>query len=214
MSFDPHAHLTNIRGNDYLEVKWRIVWFREEHPAEEGWGIETEIVKLGSDHAVCRAEIVDPEGRVVATGTKSETKGGFADFIEKAETGAIGRALALLGYGTQWCAGELAEGARIVDSPVQNGGNGQQQPPPPAGPPDGLFDADGVPQNYKAVSYRLAELGVADSSRRKELVADAAAIVLGEDARPQTPADWYQVMQAAEDIALEEAEKAAQEAYA
>ena len=65
-----------------------------------------------------------------------------------------------------------------------------------------------MPQNYKAVSYRLAELGVADSSRRKELVADAAAIVLGEDAKPQTPADWYQVMQAAEDIALEEAEKA------
>jgi len=96
----------------------------------------------------------------------------------------------------------------------RGGGKGQQQPPPPAGPPDGLFDADGVPQNYKAVSYRLAELGVADSRRRKELVADAAAIVLGEDVKPQTPADWYQVMQAAEDIALDEAEKAAQEAYA
>lgn len=100
----------------------------------------------------------------------------------------------------------------------QERGNGQQHepapPPEPAGPPEGLFDADGVPQNYHAVSYRLATLGISDKERRKELVADAAAIVLGEDAKPQTPADWYQVMQAAEDIALEEAEKAAQEAYA
>jgi hypothetical protein len=38
--------------------------------------------------------------------------------MEKAETGAIGRALALIGYGTQFCADELDEGDRIVDAPV------------------------------------------------------------------------------------------------
>jgi hypothetical protein len=37
--------------------------------------------------------------------------------MEKAETGAIGRALALIGYGTQF-APEMDEEDRIVDSPV------------------------------------------------------------------------------------------------
>ena len=39
--------------------------------------------------------------------------------MEKAETGSIGRALALLGYGTQFCADELDEGDRIVDAPAE-----------------------------------------------------------------------------------------------
>jgi hypothetical protein len=161
MGFDPQAHITQIRGNDYLEVKWRIVWFREKNLAEEGWGIETKIVKLGPDFAICRAEIVDPEGRVVATGTKSETKAGFEDFIEKAETGSIGRALALLGYGTQWCAGELAEGARIVDSPV---GNGQQQAAPPEPAPPGEWLDDGRPADLEALAHALMQEGVSQKS--------------------------------------------------
>ncbi len=37
-----------------------------------------------------------------ATGYGSEAQGDFADYIEKAETKAIGRALAALGYGTQF----------------------------------------------------------------------------------------------------------------
>ena len=40
---------------------------------------------------------------------------------EKAETKAVGRALAMLGYGTQF-APELDEGERIVDSPVERKG--------------------------------------------------------------------------------------------
>ena len=35
-----------------------------------------------------------------ATAKKRETEMGFPDYIEKAETGAIGRALAMCGYGT------------------------------------------------------------------------------------------------------------------
>jgi hypothetical protein len=53
-----------------------------------------------------------------ATGTKSECAADFGDYIEKAETGAIGRALAALGYGTQF-APEFNEEHRIVDSPVE-----------------------------------------------------------------------------------------------
>jgi hypothetical protein len=38
-----------------------------------------------------------------ATGWGSETADDFEDYIEKAETKALGRALAALGYGTQFC---------------------------------------------------------------------------------------------------------------
>jgi len=65
-----------------------------------------------------RAVIKDQTGRLIATSHKFESKEGFPDFIEKAETGAIGRALALCGFGTQFCADELDEGKRIVDSPT------------------------------------------------------------------------------------------------
>jgi len=107
--------IIRLKGKDYLEVKYRLVWFREERPL---WAIQTELLKADDKEALARAIILDESGRVVATAHKKETKSGFADFIEKAETGAIGRALALIGYGTQFCADELDEGERIVDSPV------------------------------------------------------------------------------------------------
>jgi hypothetical protein len=107
--------IMNLRGKEYLEVKYRLVWFREEHP---DWAIETELLSVTEDSAYCRAVIKDGNGRVIATSHKFENKKGFADFIEKSETGSIGRALALIGFGTQFCADELDEGERIVDSPT------------------------------------------------------------------------------------------------
>lgn len=116
MSFNPQQHLTKVKGKDYLEVKWRLVWFRKEHP---DYRIDTEFLILDMDQgiAVCQATISDQEGNPLAKGSKTEYKSGFFDFVEKAETGAIGRALATLGYGTQF-APELEEGERIVDSPA------------------------------------------------------------------------------------------------
>ena len=58
---------------------------------------------------------------MIATGHKREDNSHFSDHSEKAESGAIGRALALIGYGTQFAA-ELEEGERIVDSPVASKG--------------------------------------------------------------------------------------------
>lgn len=109
--------LLNLRGREYLEVKYRLVWFREDHP---DWAIETELLSVNENSAYARAAIKDDQGRIIATSHKFETKKGFPDFIEKAETGAIGRALALIGYGTQFCADELDEGERIVDAPVDS----------------------------------------------------------------------------------------------
>lgn len=107
--------LLDMRGKAYLEVKFRLVWFREEHP---DWSIQTELVKMESDWALVKATISTPQGQIMSTSHKAESAKGFPDFLEKAETGSIGRALALIGYGTQFTE-DLDEGQRIVDSPVQ-----------------------------------------------------------------------------------------------
>jgi hypothetical protein len=106
--------ILNLRGKEYLEVKYRIVWFREDHPE---WAIETELLSVTDNNAYARATVKDEAGRTIATSHKFEAKQGFPDFIEKAETGAIGRSLALVGYGTQFCADELSEAAPLTNMP-------------------------------------------------------------------------------------------------
>jgi len=100
---------------DYLPVAARIAWFRREHP---DWSILTESVQTAEKAVVMKAVIKDALDRVIATAHKKETEIGFPDYIEKAETGAVGRALAMCGYGTLQ-APEFDEGVRIADSPVE-----------------------------------------------------------------------------------------------
>lgn len=111
--------LINMKGKEYLQVAYRLVWFTEEVPF---FTIDTEFVKIDDEQTIARATICefDDNGKLKrkATGTKRETKKDFADHTEKAETGAIGRALIELGYGTQFALAELDEGNRIVDAPV------------------------------------------------------------------------------------------------
>src|SRR5437763_15265620 len=158
--FNPANHLMQIKNRngsaDYLPVQWRLVWFREQCPQgmietemilldldreteEEGyaWNNDTrrseKVIKRANGIAIFRAVVKDGKGGI-AIGTKSEKAASFADFLEKAETGAIGRALAALGYGTQF-APELDEQHRMVDAPVdreraaaasESGGNGRE----------------------------------------------------------------------------------------
>jgi hypothetical protein len=115
-AFDPTRHLTKVSGRDYLEVKWRLVWLRSAHPDAQ---IETELVQHQNHMAVFRARVTLPSG-ASATGWGSEAADDFGDYLEKAETKALGRALAALGYGTQFCP-DFDFGAdqqRVVDSPV------------------------------------------------------------------------------------------------
>ena len=78
--------------------------------------------------ALIKATIRDTDGRILAQDYKQETSNDFPDYLEKATTGAIGRAIAQLGYGTQWAMefeGEV-EADRLHDGPVQS----DSQPPP------------------------------------------------------------------------------------
>lgn len=114
--FDPSRHTIRVQGGrEYLPVAARLVWFREEHP---DWGIVTDPMEInqGEQYAIFRASIFNEAGRLIATATKREDVRGFPDYIEKSETGAVGRALALCGYGTQFAA-ELDEGERLADAP-------------------------------------------------------------------------------------------------
>ena len=143
-AFNPSDHMMQLKSKqgsqDYLPVQWRLVWFRADHPqgtieteivhldldkeTEEetyAWSNETrrseKVIKTAKGMAIFRATVRDGKGGV-ATGTKMEKAASFPDWLEKAETGAIGRALAALGYGTQFAGEELNESHRIVDSPV------------------------------------------------------------------------------------------------
>lgn len=125
-AFDPAKHLTKVSGRDYLEVKWRLVWLRSVDP---GARITTELVKHTDVHAIVRAEVTMTTG-AVASGYGSEGTDDFGDYLEKAETKAIGRALAALGFGTQFCADHDfgADRQRVVDSPVDiRSSRGSQQ---------------------------------------------------------------------------------------
>lgn len=120
-AFNPREHLMDLKGKDYLQVAWRICWFRDALP--EGT-IETNIVEHDAEHAIFKATIYNGD-LMLATAHGSETKRDFGDFLEKAETKAIGRALAMCGYGTQFTADELDEGERIADSPLNTGAKAQ-----------------------------------------------------------------------------------------
>lgn len=107
--------LLNLKGKDYLQVAHRLVWFREVYPKGV---IKTAILHNQDNGAIVKAEIYsDASGGLLASAHKSESKEHFGDYIEKAETGAIGRALAMAGFGTQFDP-EFDEGMRLADSPI------------------------------------------------------------------------------------------------
>lgn len=105
------------RGKDYLTVAGRVLIFRVDHP---DWSIETDIIAVTETTAVFKAVIKNAEGRVLASGhgraTEAGTKNLGGRFLEKAETAAIGRALAICGYGTD---DTLDDADYLADSPVE-----------------------------------------------------------------------------------------------
>ena len=107
----------------YLKAPYRVLWMREEHPE---WGIVTSIeyADYEKGFVVVRAVIMDGEGRIMATAHSEESRGKLP-YLRKAETGAIARALALCGYGTQF--GELEDeesGDTSSGDPMGGGGRG------------------------------------------------------------------------------------------
>jgi hypothetical protein len=114
-------------------------------PAAE---ILTELVRYDSEEAVVKATVTVPGGGSDSD-FGSETPGDFGDYLEKASTKAIGRALAGLGFGTQFCPDFDfgADRGKVVDSPV---GGGQRR----------------VDQSAARASSGVASLGQAITERQ------------------------------------------------
>ncbi len=127
--FNPSDFTRNNVGENgesdlYLDVKYRLLWFRLHRPNGR---ICPEIVRLDDHSAVvcCKvyADKSDPEDQYIGKAYSQRYRteeDRFGDrFLEVAETVAKGRALADAGYGTQFCLNGEAPGNIIADSPIQ-----------------------------------------------------------------------------------------------
>lgn len=111
----------SIKGKEYVQVNERIKAFRNNF---KDYSLISEIVELSDNHCVMKASVIDPQGRVVATGYARETVSKSPinkfSFVENAETSAWGRALGNFGIGvdTSICsADELLQKINAEESP-------------------------------------------------------------------------------------------------
>jgi hypothetical protein len=124
--FDPNDHLMNLKGRDYLNVQTRLLWFIRDQRAliaaglaREPYVVRTELVEHDRDAGWAHFKTIARDvlgNESVMYG--SEAAKDFPDYIEKASTKSVGRALLGLGYGTAF-APEMDEGERVVDAPVE-----------------------------------------------------------------------------------------------
>jgi len=133
-----------MRGGLYLPVRQRVTWMRGEPEPHPDWLIQTDVlrmepgqyqgtktVRLGGlsqevpdvkgGYAHVRARVLTrldngKAGPIIGEGNAFERSEVFHDFVEKAETAAIGRALAAAGYGTE---AAFEEGENLADAPLR-----------------------------------------------------------------------------------------------
>lgn len=108
-NFQPERYLERRNGTAYLPLKWRLAWLRADHPQAI---VKTNLVSHKKSTAIFKAEISLPEG-ATATGwgarrdpfatEDSESRGESSlSYLTEAENQALGRALAILGYGMDY----------------------------------------------------------------------------------------------------------------
>ncbi len=90
-----------IKGKQYATVAARVQAFRELCP--DGT-ISAEIISMADGVVLMQAKVLDEGGRLLATGFAQEKEAASminkTSYIENCETSAVGRALAMLGLGS------------------------------------------------------------------------------------------------------------------
>ena len=126
--FEPKNYLREEHNEEgisfYLDTKYRLLWFRLKYNS----GKIVKIPKtLAKDYATFEvriyADVNDAQENFLANGFASryrddENKQFGLNFVESAETAALGRALKDAGFGTQFCDIALPNDAQIVDAGV------------------------------------------------------------------------------------------------
>lgn len=126
--FEPKDYLreeiTEEGKSFYLDTKYRLLWFRLKYPE----GKLMKIAKaLGKDYAIFEVRVYmhkdDLPGNFLANGFASRYRDDGNEkfglnFVESAETAALGRALKDAGFGTQFCDIALPNDQTIVDAGV------------------------------------------------------------------------------------------------
>jgi hypothetical protein len=192
MAFNPNEHLLVMerkqkkktdRGEvwvtvqtEYLPVAWRLVWFRQENP--KGKVDSTPVTIDQASGFACFECYVEREDGGSARMHGSETAGDWKDYIEKAQTKAVGRALAALGYGTQFTDQEFDEGERIVDIPITKASSSDPRPvaassPSPAetsGVPVEARVIEGIRKLSKALTKAEPDYSTLNSTSAKTLL--------------------------------------------
>ena len=126
--FEPKDYLREEKNEDgisyYLDTKYRLLWFRLKFPQ----GKLVKIPKtLNKDYATFEVRVYadrnDAEENFLANGFASRYKDDANEkfglnFVESAETAALGRALKDAGFGTQFCDIALPDDQTIVDAGV------------------------------------------------------------------------------------------------
>ena len=151
----------NIHGREYQTVAFRVQQFREANP---GYSLTTAIMARDAECVVTQATIADDSGRILATGHAEERRAASqinkTSALENAETSAIGRALAALGFGgTEFAtANEVANAIHQQDNPT-TGGDPPQKRQQLDGPYPSLTALKGA---VKALAATLENIGDTD----------------------------------------------------
>ncbi len=107
----------DLKGKKYALVAERVQIFRQLCP--DGL-ITTEILFMEAGAVTMKASIYDETGKLLVTGLAQEKEGGSfinkTSYIENCETSAVGRALAMLGIGSE-CS--MASAEEVVNAQMQ-----------------------------------------------------------------------------------------------
>lgn len=90
----------NIKGKKYVEVNERLKYFRSNYPNHS---LTSQITHIDSEMVVIKSDIINENGKVLATGHAHEEKSASfinkTSYVENCETSSWGRALANFGIG-------------------------------------------------------------------------------------------------------------------
>lgn len=124
---------TDVKGNEYAEVKERVIAYRKLYPQ----GVICTELTFTENYVLCEAKATNENGTVIANGHARELLNkAFA--VENAETSAIGRALGFMGLGINTAIASK-EDMENIDSP------------------SGVFD-EPIPNDLKALADEFRSL--------------------------------------------------------